>query len=146
MECLSGLSDQQSAEKVASFFSQVSNEYEPLDMSKLPAYLPAQQQLKVYKNDVAHRIFSLKNRKSTHIFNSSLKKYHYPKLWKHEWVVPAQKVNNPKVLKDLRKISLTSEFSLIYEGIMKDWIMRDIGPLLMRPNMVTKVRRALSIC
>ena len=150
VECLSGLSDQQSAEKVASFFSQVSNEYEPLDMSKLSAYLPAQQQLKVDKNDVAHRIFSLKNRKSTQpidlpskirkefanelatpltdIFNSSLEKYHYPKLWKHEWVVPAQKVNNPKVLKDLRKISLTSEFSLIYEGIMKDWIMQDIGP------------------
>ena len=31
-------------------------------------------------------------------------------------------------MKDLRKISLTSEFSLIYEGIIKDWVMTDIAP------------------
>ena len=53
---------------------------------------------------------------------------HWPTLWKHEWVVPAPKTNNPKVLKDLRKISLTSEFSLIFEGIFKDWILADISP------------------
>ena len=47
--------------------------------------------------------------------------------WKHEWVVPAEKVNNPTSLKQLRKISLTSEFSLIFEGFIKDWIMEDIS-------------------
>jgi hypothetical protein len=30
-------------------------------------------------------------------------------------------------MKDLRKISLTSEFSLIFEGFIKDWIMEDIA-------------------
>ena len=54
--------------------------------------------------------------------------YNYPQLWKHEWVVPAEKIPNPATIKDLRKISLTSEFSLIYEGIIKDWIMTDITP------------------
>ena len=49
-------------------------------------------------------------------------------LWKHEWVVPAEKVLNPQTLKQLRKISLTSEFSLVFEGIIKDWIMEDIQP------------------
>ena len=34
----------------------------------------------------------------------------------------------PALLKDLRKISLTSEFSLVFEGKIKDWIMEDISP------------------
>ena len=62
----------------------------------------------------------------TDIINSCLAQYHYPRPWKHEWVVPAEKVPKPESLKDLRKISLTSEFSLIFEGVMKDWIMEDI--------------------
>ena len=43
-------------------------------------------------------------------------------------MVPAEKISNPVNLKDLRKISLTSEFSLVFEGFLKDWIMEDIGP------------------
>ena len=43
-------------------------------------------------------------------------------------MVPAEKIPNPANLKDLRKISLTSEFSLVFEGILKDWIMEDISP------------------
>ena len=106
--------------------------------------------LQVDETEVAERIFKLKNRRSTqpcdlpsklrkmypnelatplaNIINSCLSQYHYPKPWKHEWVVPAEKVPNPSVLKHLRKISLTSEFSLIFEGIIKDWIMEDISP------------------
>ena len=49
-------------------------------------------------------------------------------MWKHEWVVPTEKTPNPVSMKDLRKISLTSEFSLVFEGIIKDWIMEDIEP------------------
>ena len=37
-------------------------------------------------------------------------------------------MNQPSFLSDLRKISLTSEFSLIFEGIMKYWILNDIAP------------------
>ena len=62
------------------------------------------------------------------IINSCLSEYHYPRPWKHEWVVPAEKINNPVSLKDLRKISLTSECSLIFEGFIKDWILEDIAP------------------
>ena len=63
----------------------------------------------------------------TDIINSCLSGYQYPQLWKHEWVIPAEKISNPANLKDLRKISLTSEFSLVFEGILKDWIMEDIS-------------------
>ena len=50
----------------------------------------------------------------------------YPKLWKQEWVTPAPKVKNPKVIKDLRKISCTSDYSKLFEGFLKDWIVEDI--------------------
>ena len=149
VECLQGFDNEQSAEKVAEHFSQISKEYSPLNTSELPAYLPAPEVLVVNQCDVEDRLFKLRNRKSTqptdlpskvrkmlsselskpitNIINSCLKEHHYPKLWKHEWVVPAEKVNHPKVLKDLRKISLTSEFSLVFEGFIKDWIMEDIA-------------------
>ena len=46
--------------------------------------------------------------------------------------MPAEKVPNPTSLKDLRKISLTSEYSLVFEGIIKDWILEDISPKIDR--------------
>ena len=64
----------------------------------------------------------------TNIINSCLSQHHYPRAWKHKWVVPAEKVPQPATMKDLRKISLTIEFSLIFEGIIKDWLMDDNGP------------------
>ena len=39
-----------------------------------------------------------------------------------------KKIRNPALLKDLRKISLTSEFSLVFECFIKDWILKDIEP------------------
>ena len=150
VECLKGLNNQQAAEEVAQHFSRISQEYSPLDTKKLPAYLPAPECPQVDETEVAERLFKLKCRKSTQpidlpsklrkqfpcelatpltdIINSSLLKYHYPRPWKHEWVVPAEKVPNPVKMKDLRKISLTSEYSLVFEGFLKDWIMEDIGP------------------
>ena len=146
---MKGLDNQQSAEEVAFHFSKISQEYLPLDTSKLPAYLPAEQVLQVEEGEVADRLFKLKCRKSTQpidhpskirksfpcelatpltdIINSCLSNYQYLSPWKHEWVVPVEKVRNPVSLKDLRKIALTSEFSLIFEGFIKDWIMEDIG-------------------
>ena len=154
VDCLKGLDNQQSAEQVAQHFAQISQEYSPMDTTKLPAYLPAQEILKVDEAHVAERLFKLKIRKSTQpidipsklrklipcelatpltdIYNSCLSKYHYPRPWKHEWVVPCEKKANPSTLKDLRKISLTSEYSLVFEGIIKDWIMEDISPKIDR--------------
>ena len=42
--------------------------------------------------------------------------------------MPTEKKPNQILLGDLRKISLTSEYSLVFEGIMKEWIMEDISP------------------
>ena len=60
------------------------------------------------------------------IINTCLTEAQYPKLWKQEWVTPAPKITNPKVIKDLRKISCTSDYSKLFEGFMKKWIVEDI--------------------
>ena len=65
VECLKGLDNQQAAEEVAEYFSKVSQEYSALDTTKLPAYLPAPEILKVDENIVAERLLRLKCRKST---------------------------------------------------------------------------------
>ena len=149
VECLKGLDDDQASEEIAHHFSKISQEYPPLDINKLPAYLPAPEILQVEEKLVAERLLKLKIRKSTqpidlpskirklfpwelakpltNIYNTCLANYQYPNIWKHEWVVPAEKVSNPESLNDLRKISLTSEYSLVFEGIIKDWIMKDVG-------------------
>ena len=54
------------------------------------------------------------------IINNSLAQSIYPKLWKQEWVI------NPRDISDLRKISSISDYSKVYEGFIKDWIMEDV--------------------
>ena len=64
----------------------------------------------------------------TNIFNTSLDQGLYPDLWKRELVTPVPKVSSPLTIKDVRKISCTSEYSKLYEGHLKNWILEDIGP------------------
>ena len=64
----------------------------------------------------------------TDIINASLRDGEYPQLWKYEYVTPVPKVTHPKTMKDLRKISSTSDFSKVFESFLKDCIMEDISP------------------
>ena len=61
------------------------------------------------------------------IINNSLTQSQYPTVWKQEWVTPAPKISHPKEISDLRKISCTSDYSKLYEGFLKDWVMEDIS-------------------
>ena len=63
----------------------------------------------------------------TDIINSCLSQQTYPRIWKEEWITPAPKVTHPKVIKDLRKISSTSDFSKVFESFLRDWILEDIS-------------------
>ena len=58
--------------------------------------------------------------------NTSLNEQHYPNLWKHEVIASVPKISHPKVIKDLRKISSTSDYSKTFEGFLRDWILEDI--------------------
>ena len=62
----------------------------------------------------------------TSIINNCLTQSVYPALWKHEWITPAPKITNPQEITDLRKISCTSDYSKVFEGFLKDWIMEDV--------------------
>ena len=150
VDILDGIDNQQGAELIAQHFASIANEYAPLNVSLLPAYLPAPKPPQVTEYSVYKRIEKLKNTRSTlgidlpnkvrkafsvelatpvsHLINSSLMQQIYPSLWKEELVTPVPKILYPKVFKDLRKISSTSDFSKVFEGYLKDWIMEDISP------------------
>jgi hypothetical protein len=104
IESIENLSPQEQVEKVAESFAAVSKEYDPVDLAKLPAYLPAEEppSIEVYK--VYRKIQTQKKTKSTlpidlpeslrkeaaeflaepltEILNASLKHGKYPKIWK----------------------------------------------------------------
>ena len=144
VEELDGLSNEDSAERIAEHFAEVSNQYSPIKMEDLPSYLPAEKPPQVEEHEVFKRIQKLKNTKSTFnidlpnkirkefaveltspmadIINSCLTEQYYPRIWKKEFITPAPKVNFPKFINDLRKISSTSDYSKVFEGFLKDWI------------------------
>ena len=148
VDSLSGLSNKESAQQIAENFASISKEYSPIDSEKLPAYLPAKMPPQVEEFDVYSRLRSIKKSKSTlpidlsdelrkecaahlavpltMILNNCLKNSTYPKVW----VTPVPKVNHPKEVSDLRKISCTSDFSKTFEGFIKDWILEDISTKL----------------
>ena len=86
--------------------------------STLPIDIPNQ-----LRKECAHHLAA----PLTSLINDSLSQSVYPALWKHEWVTPALKVSNPSVISYLRKISGTSDYSKLYEGYLKDWIMDDVS-------------------
>ena len=151
IECLQGLNPQEQVEQVAGSFAEVSCQYKPVDINQLPAYLPAEQppQLNVYK--VYKKIQSQKKTKSTlpidipenlrkeaalflaepltEIYNTCLNQGIFPRIWKKEYVTPVPKLkpNEPlKVLKDVRKIASTSDYSKIFEHFLLELILEDI--------------------
>ena len=149
VEELGGLDNQQSAEVIAKHFAAVSNEYSPINFDKLPCYLPAERPPQVQEHQVYERLRKLRNTRSTfkidipnklrkefspelsaplaNIINSCLMEYYYPKLWKQEVITPAPKVTHPKLIKELRKISSTSDYSKVFEGFLREWILDDIS-------------------
>ena len=148
VDCLEGLSNAEGAQQLAEHYAKISNNYSKLNPLKLPCYLPAPEPPQVDEYRVFQKICNLKNTRSTleidlpnklrkefsvelaapmtDIINTSLKQQSYPKLWKEELITPVPKVTHPKQLKDLRKISSTSDFSKVFEGFLRDWLMEDI--------------------
>ena len=65
VEELEGLGNKVCAEKIAQAFASVSNEYLPINLSKLPSYRPTLEPPKVLEHEVYEKINKLKNTKST---------------------------------------------------------------------------------
>ena len=136
VDSLKNLSNKEATNVIAEHFAVVSNEYLPIDKSKLPAYLPAFPPPQLDELTVYQGLIGIKKTKSTlpidipeklrkevapHlaapltiIYNNCLSSSVYPSLWKHEWVTPAPKVNNPLGVTDLRKISCIPQLGTYY--------------------------------
>ena len=149
VQSLTNLNNAQCAQKIAEHFAKISQEYSPVNISELPSYLPAQLPPIIEEYEVYTRLMRIRKTKSTlpvdiphilrkecalhlaaplsEIYNQSLSLGQYPALWKHEWVTPAPKVSNPETVQDLRKIACTSDYSKLFEGFLKDWIIHDIS-------------------
>ena len=148
------LSSEQSAERIASHFASISQEFTPLDTSQLPARV--QNKLKstecppeVSEYETFLTIRSAKKPKSsvqhdlprkvtmefapelalpvTRIINNILKSGIWPSQWKLEEVVPIPKITYPQSEDDLRPISLTPIFSKVTEHLVVKWLMEYIG-------------------
>jgi hypothetical protein len=153
IECLENLSAQDQVQTVAESMAEISNQYSPIDLCQLPAYLPAQEapQIELYK--VYKKIQGQKKTRSTldidlpanirkeaaeflaepltNIFNTCLREGKYPTTWKFEWCTPVpKKVKVLKKLNDVRKIASTSDYSKIFESFLVEFIMEDISEKL----------------
>nr|XP_054775487.1 uncharacterized protein LOC129283941 [Lytechinus pictus] len=144
-------SPRQIAENLNVHFSQVCNVLPPLDLSALPAYLPAPssppviQEHEVYKrlkrlnaskaphpNDVPTRLFkefALEiSGPLSKIFNECLKFGYFPAKWKCASVCAVPKTQRVTCLDQLRPISITSVLSRLFESFLADWLMTDLRP------------------
>ena len=147
IEELKELSNFEAAEKIANFFAKVSNEYKPVDFSKLPSYLPSNHPPQMTEIDILQKLKKIKNTQSTHaldlpnklrdeylyflvsplkdIINTCFLEQVFPTQWKLEYVTPIPKVPLPTSITQLRKISSTSDFSKLFENILKEFILKD---------------------
>jgi len=59
-------------------------------------------------------------------YSGALEHQTFPALWKVEYVTPLNKVESVTSFTQLRKISSTSDYSKIFEAILKDYILEDL--------------------
>ena len=152
-----GLSNKESAEKIADYFAAISAEYEPLSVEKLPHRVRLRLSAKSSPPTVSERacydkILAAKKpqsgvpgdlprgiiqefavelaRPTKDLFNSIIQSGNWPDPWKVEYVTPIGKIPQPETEDDLRPIALTSFFSKVMEKFVVIWLLETIGDKL----------------
>ena len=147
------LSDDESAERIAQHFAEISQQYPPLDVTSLPARVQTKLQCEdtppvISDYEAYKKIRAAKKPKSGvpndlpriitqefapelatpvgKIVNKIAETGEWPRQWKLEYVVPIGKVPMPETEDDLRPISLTSFFSKVTEHFVVMWLMEFI--------------------
>ena len=142
-------SDQEQAELIADNFSSVSNEYSPIDPSRIvippveegsvPVFTPLQ---------VLNQLLRLKSKKSTapndipaiilkeyaeficvplcDILNTAISRGEYPRIWKIESQIPIPKEYPILKIDMLRNISILKNFDKIAESLLADIMVSDM--------------------
>ena len=165
VEQFKGETSQNQAEIIADQFASISNLYKPLDPDDIEipdveesAPHPLYEPLEIYE-----KIASMKKKASTvpgdvpwriisefavelafplsNIYNTSTLSGVWPDLWKFEYVTPVPKVFPPQSTEDLRKISGTKNFSKIYEALISEPIIKDMGPNIRPGNSGSACQR-----
>ena len=154
----SNFSAEQSAEALADYFSRISQEFEPIDTSKLSPNLkqklslnsdviPTLEEHEIYRKVAASKkpnssvpgdlpkkvvkAFSVELSKPLQtIFNAITSKAEYPRQWIREHQTPIPKQPQPTCEDELRNISCTPFFSKVYEGFLSDWLLPIVQPYL----------------
>ena len=154
------LSTFQSAEKLADYFSQISQQFDPICTENLPPWIqeelldgrddprkPVLEEYEVYRklnkskkpNSVIPGDIPVKLVKEftpeltvpiTRIYNRITKTGEYPRQWVTEYQLAIPKVHPPLTEDDTRNIASTSFFSKQYESFLGDWIFPYIEPYL----------------
>ena len=154
------LTPTQSIERIADYFSQISQEYPPLNIDLLPDNvkakvltpvnpdeLPQLSDYEVYKKirkskkprshvpgDLPRRIVQEfcpeLAAPASIIFNNITKSGQWPKSWKVEYGTPLQKQNSPVTEEHLRIISLTNFLSKVMEQFVITWLLQYVGDQL----------------
>ena len=153
------LSNTDCAEKIATYFSKVSQEYPPVIVANLPPNIRAHlgnpeqnvaPELSYY--DVFNKLVKAKKPNSmvpgdlprkliqrfpyeltlpiSIIFNKISQSKDYPEQWKVERQIPIPKVHPPMSEDDLRNIAKTQFLSKVYEACVADWLLPIIQPYL----------------
>ena len=150
-----GLSELESAEEIADFFSKISQEYDPLCLDTLPERVKN----KLTVDSCDHPIFEeheiylelLGTKKTcsvpgdipseileeflpefctpiTAIFNKTFSSHQWPRSFKKEFGIPINKIPVPESEDDLRSIGLTPYLSKRMEKLLIKWIWKYISP------------------
>ena len=149
------LTEEQSAERIADFFAQISQEFPPLDVKLLPPHVQHKLESEstpppiIDNYDVYQKMRAAKKPKSRvpgdlpcvivqdfapelatpaqYIISNIVKSGQWPTQWKQECVTAISKVPIPETENDLRPISLTPFFSKVTEHFVVMWLMDFIG-------------------
>ena len=150
------LSELESAEEIADFFSKISQEYEPLSVESLPDRVrlkldndPCDDHPTFEEHDIFRELNGTKMTCSvpddipadilneflpefctpiTAIFNCCFSSHTWPDSYKKEFGVPINKVPVPESVDDLRSIGLTPYLSKRLEKLLIKWIWKYISP------------------
>ena len=143
------LSDLELVDHLNKYYISVNMDIPPLDMTTLPTYLPAVDQvpnIEPYKfcekmvainpfktcgpDNIPGRILKefahLFAEPVATIFNSSLSSGFFPKIWKDSHIVPIPKIKQPTEEEHTRPTSLTPCISKVLEDFVVHWMMLGI--------------------
>ncbi|KAI8513921.1 hypothetical protein Bbelb_082450 [Branchiostoma belcheri] len=137
------------ADAINDVLSQVTRSLPPLDLERLPAFLPAMPPPVITPRDMYEKLRRIKVRKApgpdglpsriikefayelslpmSDIVNSSLLEAHVPVQWREANIVPLPKTCPPDI-DELRPVSLTPILAKVAESIICSWVLKDIAP------------------